>query len=212
MKRIEMSWLVMFFVLVTAGITFAGAHYTPPGPMDPKGFGETVHMAYECDTFTPGKPNVHLPGADLKGPGDLYRYTMFRDDKYANDPNYEVVHAIVGVHIDDYDASKDGDKEPEWGKILINGEPMNYPIIFPPDKRKPGSSEFMEMFSDIEISPNPKHLMPPYIFNVTELAKENKFLVFEIMNLRKDGTIDGDAPFGDFVVNRIGYHVWYKKK
>ena len=47
---------------------------------------------------------------------------------------------------------------------------------------------------------------------LTEDAKKSKMLVIEVINLRKDGSVDGDAPFGDFVVNRIGYHVWYKKK
>jgi hypothetical protein len=170
-------------------------------------------MAYECDTFTPGKPNVHLPGADLNGPGDVYRHTLIRDDKYANDPNYEVVNAGCGVHIDDYDWSKEsGDKEPEWGRILVNGTPRNYGIVFPNDKREPGSSEFVEMVSDAEISAEGGRLDPPYVFDVTEDTKKSKMLVIEVINLRKDGSVDGDAPFGDFVVNRVGYHVWYKKK
>ena len=203
---------VLIFVFSATGLAFAGAHYTPPGPMDPKGM-ETVHMAYECDTFTPGKPNVHLPGADLAYPGDMYRFTLVRDDKYANDPSYEIVRAIAGVHIDDYDASRDGgDGAPEWGRIRINGKSMTYVIMFPFDKRKPESTAFMEMISDAEISPNPKQLMPPYIFDLTELAKQSKLLTFEIINLRKDGTVNGQAPYGNFVVNRIGYHVWYKKK
>ena len=41
----------------------------------------------------------------------------------------------------------------------------------------------------------------PYIFNVTDLLKDNK-LVLEVTNLRKDGSIDGDAPCGDFTVLR----------
>jgi hypothetical protein len=204
---------VTFFILGTAGMALGGPHLTPPGPMDPKGI-ETVHMAYGCDTFNPGKPNVHLPGADLNGPGDIYRYTLIRDDKYANDPNYEIVNATAGVHIDDYDWSKEsGDKEPEWGRILVNGRPMTYVIMFKEtDKREPGSSEFVEMVSDAEISAEGGPLMQPYIFDVTEDAKKSKMLIFEVTNLRKDGSTDSDAPFGDFVVNRIGYHVWYKKK
>ena len=212
MKRVSMVLCVMFFIVGTAGIALAGSHYTPPGGMDPKGLGETVHMAYECDTFTPGKPNVHVPGADLAGPGDVYRYTLIRDDKYANDPNYEIVSAGAGVHIDDYDWSKEsGDKKPEWGKILVNGSPRKYPIRFPTDKRKPGSTEFMEMVSDAEISGDGP-LRPPYIFNVIEDTKKSKMLVIEVINLRKDGSVNSNAPFGNFVVNRIGYHVWYKKK
>ena len=213
MKRISVLLLVMFFVLGTTGFVLAGAHLVPPGPMDPKGM-VTVHMAYEFNTFTPGKPNVHVPGADLNGPGDVYRYTLIRDDKYANDPNYEIVNAIAGVHIDDYDWSRaSGDKEPEWGRIRVNGRPMTYLIMFKKtDKREPGSSEFVEMFSDAEISEEGGPLMPPYIFNVTEDAKKSKMLIFEITNLREDGSVYGDAPFGSFVVNRIGYHVYYKKK
>ena len=203
---------MMFFVLGAFGIAGAGSHLIPPNPeRDPK--GSDVHMAYECETFTPGKPNKHLPGTDLNGPGDTYRYTLIRDDEYANDPNYEIVNAVAGVHIDDYDWSKEsGDREPEWGRILINGKPMKYDIIFPTDKRKPESSDFIEIVSDAEISPGGGPLMPPYIFNVTEAAKKSKKLVFEITNLRKDRSVNGDAPFGNFVVNRIGYHVWYKKR
>ena len=67
------------------------------------------------------------------------------------------------------------------------------------------------MDSDAEISGDGP-LMPPYIFELTEDAKKSKWLVFEVINLRKDGSVDGDAPFGDFVVNRVGFHVWYKKK
>jgi len=212
MKRVCMVLCVMFFIVSTAGIALAGSHLTPPGPMDPKGV-ETVHVAYECDTFTPGKPNVHLPGADLAGPGDVYRYTLIRNDKYANDPNYEIFSASAGVHIDDYDWSKEsGDRQPEWGRILVNGTPRKYDIRFPTDKRKPGSSEVMEMVSDAEISAEGGPLRPPYIFVVTEDAKKSKMLIFEITNLRKDGSVDSDEPFGNFVVNRIGYHVWYKKK
>ena len=201
----------MFFIVGTAGTALAGAHLTPPGPEDPKGI-ETIHMAYECDTFTPGKPNVHLPGADLAAPGDGYRYTIILNDQYADNPDYEIVQAFAGLHIDDYDAGKEGDKAPEWGRILINGKPMKTTKIFPFDKREPQSSERLEMISDLEFSPNPKRLMPPYIFDLTELFKKDKNVVFEITNVREDGSIDSDAPFGNFVVNRIGCHVWYKKK
>ena len=214
MKRISVLLSVMFFVLLPLGIAYAGAHFTPPGPMDPQGIEGLVHMAYEVDPFTPGKPNVHVPGADLNGPGDNYRYTLIRDDKYANDPSYYIFRATAGVHIDDYDWSREyGDKEPEWGRILVNGTPRTYLILFKKtDKREPGSSEFVEVVSDAEISAVGGSLSPPYIFDVTEDAKKSKMLIFEITNLRKDGSVDSDAPFGSFVVNRIGYHVWYKKK
>jgi hypothetical protein len=200
---------LLFGVLSTA---MAGSHEMPPNPeRDPE--GTAVHMAYECNTFTPGKPNTHVPGADLNGPGDMYRYTLIRDDKYANDPSYEIIKAIVGVHVDDYDWNKDsGDTKPEWGKILINGKAMEYMIVFPGDKRKPASSEFVEIVSDAEITPKGLPLMPPYIFNVLEEAKKGKTITFEVTNLRKDGSVKGSAEFGNFVVNRIGYHVYYKKK
>jgi hypothetical protein len=214
MKRVCMVMCVMFFIVGTAGIALAGAHFIPPGGMDPKGVEGLVHMAYECDTFTPGKPNVHVPGADLAGPGDMYRFTLIRDDKYANDPSYYIYRATAGVHIDDYDWTREyGDKEPEWGRILVNGTPRTYIILFKKtDKREPGSSEFGEMVSDAEISAVGGPLVPPYIFDVTEDTKKSKMLIFEVTNLRKDGSVDSDAPFGSFVVNRIGYHVWYKKK
>jgi len=212
MKRTVVLISVIFFVLIPLGFAYGGAHVMPLNPeRDPK--GSEVHMAYECATFTPGKPNVHMPGADLNGPGDIYRYTLIRDDKYANDPNYVILNAIAGVHVDDYDWSKaSGDGNPEWGKILVNGKPMEYLILLPTDKRKPALSDFIEMVSDAEISAEGGPLMPPYIFNVTEEAKKSKMLVFEIINLRKDGSVNGDAPFGNFVINRIGYHVWYGKK
>lgn len=212
MRNASLVLWMMIFILSTANATFAGTYLVPPGPMDPKNM-ETVHMAIECDTFTPGKPDVHLPGADLAGPGDVYRYTIIRDDKFAKNPNYEVFKALVGIHIDDYDASKDGgDKAPEWCRILINGKSMSNLIMLPFDKRKPESTDLLEVTSDLEYSPNPDKLWPPYIFNVTELFKQGNSVVFEITNVRKDGSLDSNAPFGNFVVNRIGCHVWYKKK
>ena len=211
MKRTVVLLSVMFFVLIPFGIAFGGAYVMPPSERDPK--GTEVHIAYEHATFTPGKPNVILPGAELNGPGDIYRYTLIRDDKYANDPNYVILDAVVAVHIDDYDWSKEsGDGKPEWGKILVNGKPMEYVIALPTDKRKPALSDFIEMVSDAEITPEGRSLFPPYIFNVTEEAKKSKVLVIEVINLRKDGSINGDAPFGNFVVNRFGHRVWYGKK
>lgn len=212
MKKVMVVLNVLFWVFGSVGFVLAGAHLEAPGPMDPKGI-ETVHMAYENNTFTPGKPFVHLPGVDLAGPGDSYRYTIIRDDKYANDPNYEIVNAIIGVHIDDYDANKEGDRTPEWGKILLNGKPMTTVKLLPFDTMAPQSTKILEMVSDLEFSPEPdKKLFPPYIFNVTELFKKQKDNIIEVINLRQDGSIEGDAPFGDFVINRIGCHVWYKKK
>ena len=211
MKKTAIFLFMVLFTFCTLGIAFAGSHYVEPNPKrDPPG---SVHMAYEWENFTPGKPNVHLPGADLQGPGDSYRYTVIRDDKYANNPDYEVVNAVVGVHIDDYDWSAEkGDTKQEWGKILVDGKASKYKAILPTDKRKPGSSEFMEMISDAEITPKGRPLFPPYIFSITAEMKKSKTLVMEIVNLRKDGSINSNAPYGNFVVNRIGVHVWYKKK
>jgi hypothetical protein len=85
--------------------------------------------------------------------------------------------------------------------------------MMPFDQREPESTELLEVISDLEYSPKPKeHLWPPYIFNVTEFFKQSNTVVLEITNVRKDGSIDTNAPFGNFVVNRIGCHVWYKKK
>ena len=67
------------------------------------------------------------------------------------------------------------------------------------------------MFSDAEIAGDGP-LIPPYIFDLTEDVKKSKWLIVEVTNLRKDGSVDCDTPFGDFVVNMFGYHVWYKKK
>lgn len=191
---------------------FSGAHLIPKGVTDPT--DADIHIAYESDTFITGKVYKQIPGADLAAPGDNYRFTIIREDEFANNPNYEVVLAVAGVHIDDYDLQKNlKDSELEWGEILINGNPMNTIIQIPNDKREPQSSKLIEIMSDKEVSNPNGPLMPPYIFNVTKEAKLGKWLTVNITNVRKDGsrTIDGTAPFGRFVVNRVGYHVWYKK-
>ena len=209
MKKAVTFSIMVFFVLGTLGIVYAGPHPMEPAKNDPPG---SFRIAYEWDNFTPGKPNVHKPGADLQGPGDSYRFTVIRDDKWANDPAYEVVQSMVGIHIDDYDWSKEaGDAKPEWGKILVNGKPAGFVIFSPVDKRKPASSEFLEIVSDPEISPEGASI-PPYIFVITEEMKKSKSVTIEIINLRKDGSINSNAPYGNFIVNRIGCHVWYKKK
>ena len=215
MQRFSISVLAMVFIMASTGAVFAGSHLMPQGhPIAPE--GTDAHYAYEWDTFTPGakgKPNVQLPGADLAGPGDTYRYTVFIDDKYANNPDYEIIRAVLGVHIDDYDASREGgDGKPEWGSITINGEPRTCLVADSEGERSPKSTKFQEIVSDAEVSPNPKRLDPPYVFQITDLVKQSKVLVIEVKNLRQDGSIEGDAPFGDFVVNRIGVHVFYKKK
>jgi hypothetical protein len=209
MKKALTLSFITFFVLGTLGIVYAASYPAPPAKNDPPG---SFRIFYEWDNFTPGKPNVQKPGADLQGPGDSYRFTVIRNDKWSNDPSLEVVRAMIGVHINDYDWSKEsGDAKSEWGKILINGSPAQFVIFSPVDKRKPGSSEFLEIAGDEEISPEGAEI-PPYIFFVTDEMKKSKSVTVEIINLRSDGTTNSNAPYGNFVVNRVGTHVWYKKK
>jgi hypothetical protein len=207
---------ITLLVLGTMGTAYAGSFPAPPSKADPPG---SFRIFYEWDNFfpgesdtTPGKSDVHKPGADLQGPGDAYRYTVMRDDQYGDNPNYEVVRAMIGIHIDDYDWNREsGDGKPEWGKILINGQPAKALKFSPVDPREPALTDFVEIVGDEEISPKGAFI-PPYIFMVTDEFKNSKSLTVEIVNLRKDGSVDGTAPYGDFVVNRIGAHVWYKKK
>ena len=209
MKKAVTFSLMVFFVLCSIGIVYAASYPAPPDKNDPPG---SFRIFYEWDNFIVGKPNVHKPGADLQGPGDSYRFTVIRNDKWANDPSLEVVQSMIGVHIDDYDWSKaGGDSKPEWGKILVNGKPAQYVIFSPVDKRKPDSSEFMEIVGDEEISPEGAEI-PPYIFVITDEMKKSKSVTIEIINLRSDGTTNSNAPYGNFIVNRVGCHVWYKKK
>ena len=212
MKKI--CFAIGFASLASIQLSYAASYLMPAADRDPE--GSDVHIAYENDTFTPNtEGNIHLPGAALSIPGDTYKFTLLREDKYAKDPNYEIVKAIAGVHIDDYDWSKaSGDAKPEWGRILINGKVVKTTPTFPWDKRSSESSELLEMVSDAEVSKSPTNLLPSYIFDVTEQAKKAKWLTFEITNTREDGStdIEGEAAYGSFVVNRVGYHVWYKKK
>ncbi|MFC1869257.1 hypothetical protein ACFL0H_14155 [Thermodesulfobacteriota bacterium] len=153
------------------------------------------------------------PGTHLNAPGDTYRYTYILDNKYAKDPSYVVSRASIGVHILDPEYSKtSGDGAKEWGRILLDGKALVW-TIGPPQKKAgyrkndtPGPTDLVEMKSDPECGGT-----PPYIFNVTDLLRDNK-LVLEVTNLRKDGSIDGGAPYGDFTVLRAGLHVFYKKK
>ena len=134
MKKVVIFSLAVFFILGTMGMSFAASYKAPPADNDPPG---SFRIFYEWDNFIPGKPNVHKPGADLQGPGDSYRYTIIRDDEWSNDPTLEVVRSMVGIHINDYDWSKEnGDAKPEWGKILVNGQPAKFVIFSPLDKRK----------------------------------------------------------------------------
>lgn len=168
-----------------------------------------VHMAYEWATFNPAAPAEHGPGAVLSGPGDMYRYTVLRDDKYAGNPEYEVVRALLGVHID---ASKPDNPGKKWGRITINGTAYPYVVKSKKDTRQPKATDFVAIISDAELTGSPGSSTPPFIYDVTELIARGENVTVEITNLREDGAVNGTAPFGGFIVNRIGAHVWYKKK
>lgn len=174
---------------------------------DPK--GTVAHMAYEWATFNPTAPEAHAPGAVLSAPGDHYRYTVLRDDKYANSDDYEVTRAIVGFHID---ASSPDQPSNRWGRIEINGEPRPYMVMFKPDTREVKLSDLVPIISDAELSGNPGSSLPPFVFDVTDIINNGENVTVSITNLREDGGQDSDAPFGGFVVNRIGAHIWYKEK
>lgn len=174
---------------------------------DPK--GSDVHMAYEWSTFNPLAPQEHAPGAVLSGPGDIYRYTILREDDYASNPDYEVVRAIVGFHIDDSNPSKPAKK---WARIRINDEVRPYLVMFKPDTRDPKAFDIVEVISDAKLSGNAGSSLPPFVYDVTDIMVRGENVSVEIVNLRQDGTTNSDANFGGFVVNRVGAHVWYKKK
>ena len=72
-------------------------------------------------------------------------------------------------------------------------------------------AEFLEIVGDEEISPEGAEI-PPYIFAITDAMKKSNQVTVEIINLRSDGTTNSNAPYGNFIVNRVGCHVWYKKK
>jgi hypothetical protein len=203
--------MTVFFIVSLTGTAFSEGYLIPLGKKDPK--GTVAHMAYEWDNLIiKGKEEIHKPGADLQGPGDTYRYTIIIDNEYHGNPNYKILKAVIGIHIDDYDWIKgSGDTKPEWGKILINGSPAKFLVISPRDKRKPASSEFMEIAGDEEISP-PNRLIPPYVFNVKDIIQNNDTVTIEIVNLREDGSTNSDAPYGNFIVNRVGSHIYYGKK
>lgn len=171
--------------------------------------GADVHMAYEWSTYNPAKPEAHAPGAVLAGPGDSYSYTVVRRDDYAGNPDYEILQAIIGVHIDDSDAANVGKK---WGSILVNGKALPFAVVVSTDKRSGEPTDFVEIISDATLTGQPGSSTPPYIYDVKPLLDAGKEVRVTITNLRADGSVDSDADFGGFVVNRIGAHVWYKKK
>lgn len=171
--------------------------------------GSDVHMAYEWSTYNPVAPTEHAPGAVLAGPGDSYSYTVMRRDAYAGNPDYEVLRAIIGVHIDDSDTKYLSKK---WGSILVNGKALPFVIMSDKDKRTAVPTDMVEIISDATLTGQPGSSVPPYIFDVKSVLNAGEEVRVTITNLRENGSVDGDAAFSGFVVNRIGAHVWYKKK
>jgi len=168
--------------------------------------GET-HVAVEMSVFDVAT-KTQGPGTHLNAPGDTYRYTYVIDNEYSNSDKYELVRAIFGVHIIDPDYDKDGgDKAPEWGSITIDGTIPTTVSKLGPNEVTPIKTDLVEMMSDDEVGGR-----PPYIYDALDFVKDDNMLVLEVINLREDGKIDGDAPYGDFNVLRAGLHVYYKEK
>jgi len=169
------------------------------------------HVAQEMPIYNAAEKQQRA-GIPLNAPGDHYRYSYLIDNQYANNTNFVLEKATIGVHILDADYQADtGDMQPEWGQILLNGRAHHW-IHYPAAKdyrldEKPELTSLIEIVSDDETSG-----MPPYIFDVTQLLKiqKNK-LVLDITNLREDGEIEGDAAFGDFTILRAGLHLYYKQ-
>ena len=198
MRRLSVLMLAMFLILVMVGVVGA-----QPKPLP----GES-HVPYEMATFKPPK-GPQMPGIHLNAPGDTYRFTYIINDKYSKDPSYFINRATFGLHILDPEYTKEsGDGPKEWGRILINGKPraMSGRSFGAKGLKKGEIKDFMEIASDPEAKG-----APPYIYPVLDLVKGGK-LVLEVINVRKDGSIDGNAPFGDFMVLRGGLHLYWKKK
>ena len=210
MRRLGQTILVILMVFNLQAVALAETHAyveNPDAGWDPK--GTDVHMAYEWATFNPHAPEKHGPGAVLSAPGDTYRYTALRADKYAGNPEYEVLRAIVGVHIDSSNPEKPGKK---WARITINGVARTFVVMIPADTRQPASTHHVEIISDAQLTGNPGSSVPPFVFDVTDIMVRGEDVAVETTNLRSNGHIEGEAAFGGFVINRIGVHVWYKKK
>jgi len=210
MKTIFVYVAVCMVTVFTSSSVFADTvsiKADPDPTWDP--VGSDVHMAYEWATYNPAVPTEHAPGAVLSGPGDSYSYTVVRNDTYAANPDYEVLRAIIGVHIDDSDIKSPNKK---WGSILVNGKALPFMIMGDKDKRTAVPTDMVEIISDAKLTGQPGSSVPPYIFDVKPILDAGKEVRVTVTNLRSDGSLDSDAAFGGFIVNRIGAHVWYKKK
>ena len=186
-----------------------------PSPLPPVHEREDVENAIMPDLREP-----QLPGLDLNGPGDVWRYTFFLDEKHLND-DWQLTQVVVVLHIVDPDYDKEAKKDgaQEWARITVNGKPVKTwapPSLTAAGYRKdqePFSTELVELNEEAEVHPSGK--MPAYIFNPLELEdafKKTGKVVIEVTNVRQDGSIEGSAPFGHFIVLRSGLHFVWKKK
>lgn len=199
----------MNFMQLTASalaLTLCGSVAIAGGP--PAKDGETK-VSYEMATFDE-ETSTQNGGAELNGPGDIYRYTYFIKDDYIKNPDYKLARAIIGVHIIDDDFVDGVDKAPEWGSITLDGAPQKW-IKFPVPGHREDEEPALTGLDEIDSDPE-QGGFPPYIFNVPELIAEDGKLVLEVTNLREDGSVDGDAAFGDFTVLRAGLHLFYTKR
>ena len=203
MRRLSVLILAVFVII---GMTvFAGAQ--------PKALPGESWVPVEMAVFKP-PIGPQEPGTHLNAPGDTYRYTYVLTNQYAMDPSYVVSRASIGIHIIDPEYTKEtGDGPKEWGRITLDGKPYVWELSARNKKKGYRRGDKPELTNLVEMKSDPETISgsPPYIFDVKRLLKDNK-LVLEITNLRKDGSIDGDAPYGDFIVLRAVLHVFYKKK
>ncbi len=200
--------IALLAAVTTSAIAETVAHRMEKDPgWDPADSDQ--HVAYEWSTFDVQNPAAHAPGAVLSAPGDMYSYTVLMADEFALDPDYEIVRASIGIHIDDSDPSNPGRK---WGRIEVNGAVHPFVIFSKNDTRTPSDTDLVEIISDATLTGRPGSSMPPYIFDIKQELDAGRNVRISIINLRQDGTLDSEAPFGGFVVNRVGAHVWYKKR
>ena len=211
MKKLNAVLFATFLLFCKWSIANTVSYELPENPdWDPE--GADIHLAYEWSTYDIENPAEHAPGAVLSAPGDMYSYTVIRSDNYANNEDYEIVKAIVGIHIDDATHSKlDTPNQQKWGRIEVNGEPRPFIVTIEQDVRVAHPTELVEIISDQTLTGEPGSSVPPYIFDVKDDLENGKDVRVTITNLRKDGQIQSKAPFGGFVINRVGAHVWYKK-